>query len=244
MTDITFIAGGSKGLGAALVKSLLKQNHMVFEFSRTDNNPQHINCDFNHPNAAKTIFNQTFASHLNNNYPSINLIINTATLAPFGSISSATYNELNAHLNINIASTLFLIQSFLSAFQNTNTKKTITYISSGAARRAIPGMAMYSASKAFFERFIDTLAEEQKSTTCPIDCMVINPGVMNTDMQAEIRAQSADDFPMVGQWNELHQKGQLANPIAVATVCTDLILETGINGGYYTAQNLFKPKTK
>lgn len=244
MKSLTFIAGGSKGLGAALLHSFQLRNHEVYELSRTNNNPQHINCDFNQPTEANTVFNNTFASHLSNNYQSINLVINTATLTPFGSISSATYNELNRHININIESTLLLLQSFISTFQNTNSKKTISYISSGAARRAIPGLAMYSASKAFFERFIDTLAEEQKSTTCPFNCMIINPGVMNTDMQSEIRAQSIEDFPMVGSWIELHKSGQLANPVDVASVCTDLILKTGVNGGYYTAQNLLNPNKK
>ncbi len=87
---------------------------------------------------------------------------------------------------------------------------------------------------------IDTIAAEQNEQNFPIKCMVINPGVMNTGMQTEIRSQSAEDFPMVGMWNELHQKGQLAAPSDVAAVCLDLLLNTGINGGYYTAQEFLK----
>ncbi|WP_162846777.1 SDR family NAD(P)-dependent oxidoreductase [Marinicella litoralis] len=239
MTHITFIAGGSKGLGAAMVDTFKAEKHVVYEFSRTGRSDTHIACDFTQPELAQKTFNKTFKTHASKQHDSINLLINTAILAPFGSITRADNNTINAHLNINIDSTLLLIQSFLTVFQNNPTNKTITYISSGAARRAIPGLALYSASKAFFERLIDTLATEQAAMTDPIRCMVINPGVMNTDMQTEIRAQSAENFPMVDMWNELHRKGQLADPHEVAAVCAQLVIKTGVNGAYYSAQELF-----
>lgn len=135
---------------------------------------------------------------------------------------------------------MYLLQSFIQHFQHVAVKKTITYISSGAARRDIPGLAMYSASKAFFERFLDTTATEQERCKNPFDCLIINPGVMNTGMQTEIRSQSKEDFPMVDMWNELHMKGQLANPSDIAQVCFDLITDSGRNGGYYTAQDLME----
>ncbi len=99
------------------------------------------------------------------------------------------------------------------------------------------GTGRYSASKAFFERLIDTLSAEQASEQHPVQCMIINPGVMNTDMQAEIRSQDDKDFPMVGMWNEWHQQGKLADPKDIAGVCFRLITDEGKNGGYYTAQD-------
>lgn len=238
MTHLTFIAGGSKGLGAAMVKSFQTENHEVYEFSRTGKQSIHIDCDFGLPSEAKAVFEATFHTHSNKDYQSINLLINTAILPPFGALAMASNNQINAHLAINIDSTVFLIQSFLSAFQNKPVQKTITYLSSGAARRAIPGLAMYSASKAFFERLVNTIAEEQKSAAHPFKCILVNPGVMDTGMQSEIRAQSVETFPMVKMWNDLHHKGLLANPADVAAVCTDLVINSGVNGSYYTAQDL------
>ena len=240
MTDLTYIAGGSKGLGAALMQTFTKQNHEVIEFSRSGKGDKHIDCDFNDTQATARILQNHFSNTETSEVKHINLIINTATLSPFGPLAKADNETIQQHLNINIESTLSLIQAFLTAFQHHPAKKTLTYISSGAARRAIPGLAMYSASKAFFERFVDTLGEEQLQESHPIQCMIINPGVMNTGMQSEIRAQQAEDFPMVGLWQQWYEQGKLADPNDIATVCYRLISAEGENRGYYVAQDYLK----
>jgi len=221
-----------------MVESFQTNNHTVYEFSRTGELPLHIDCDFGIPSQAKTVFDTTFQTHSKQTYQSVNLLINTAVLAPFGSLSLASNHQISTHLAVNIDSTILLIQAFLKAFENSPITKSLAYISSGAARRAIPGLAMYSASKAFFERLINTIAEEQKSASHPFKCMVINPGVMNTDMQNEIRSQSEENFPMVSMWNDLHKNGQLADPKDIAAVCTELVTKSGVNGGHYVAQQL------
>lgn len=240
MNAITYIAGGSKGLGAALVERFEQQQHQVFEFSRSGHHKNHISCDFNDVATAGTIFDETFSQSFENTATSLNLIINTAVLQPFGSLVKTDEAVIQQHININITTTMLLLKSFITAFQQLPCKKTIAYISSGAARRDIPGLAMYSASKAFFERFIDTTATEQKTCKHPFDCMIINPGVMDTGMQQEIRTQSKNDFPMVDLWSDLHKNGQLAAPSAIAEICQQLITLSGQNGGYYTAQEFLQ----
>ncbi len=236
MTDLTFIAGGSKGLGSELVNIFSQHNHLVLEFSRSGQGDHHIACDFSNSQACIETIKNTFAKHTTNKLNSVNLLINTAIIAPFGPIAKADHHSIRNHLMINVESTLLLLREFLAAFHDHAIEKSITYISSGASRRAIPGMAIYSASKAFFDRYMDTLAEEQSNEPHPFQCMTINPGVMNTGMQVEIRAQNAEDFPMVDMWHEFHEKGQLADPKDIAEVCYRLISKEGENGGYYTAQ--------
>ncbi len=236
MSSITFIAGGSKGLGQALCEQFQQANHQVFEFSRSGSGPHHIDCDFSQPEQASQIFQQCFDQQKEANPQQVNLIINTAILAPFGGLAQAEAKQIKQHLAINIESTVALIQAFAASFQDSPANKTLAYISSGAARRAIAGLGLYSASKAFFERLVDTMAEEQRAQPQPIDCLVINPGVMNTGMQAEIRSQSEADFPMLPWWQSLYEQGQLADPDDIARICFDLITTSGENGGYYTAQ--------
>lgn len=236
---ITIIAGGSKGLGAALVKTFTDENHEIIELSRSGRGSYHIDCDFINPEKSFHTFLNTF-KNLHHELKEVNLIINTAVLAPFGSLKETDFDAIQQHLNININTTMLLVHAFVKSLQELPINKTITYISSGAARREIPGLAMYSASKAFFERFIDTTATEQQSSKHPIKCMIINPGVMNTDMQSEIRSQSKENFPMVDMWQDWYDNDQLANPIEIAQVCFDLITSSGKNGGYYTAQQLLK----
>lgn len=238
--SLTVIAGGSKGLGAALVAAFSQEQHRVIEFSRSGTGDTHIDCDFSQTDSATQVFQNTFSDLSNQSYVHINLIVNTAVLAPFGSLQDTNQQAIETHLDINVNSTMMLLHAFIKFFQNHSAKKTISYISSGAAQRDIPGLAMYSASKAFFERFIKTTAIEQQTCEYPIKCMVINPGVMNTDMQAEIRTQSPNDFPMVNLWQDWHRKGQLAAPEDIARICYGLIDNSGENGGYYVAQEYLK----
>ncbi|MCX7554028.1 SDR family NAD(P)-dependent oxidoreductase [Marinicella sp. S1101] len=234
---LTFIAGGSKGLGAALTNAFETKGHEVFDFSRTGEGEHHIACDFAKADDANQIFEATFKQAASRpDIKEINLIVNTAVLKPFGSLTKTQSGEVAQHLTINVTATMYLLRAFILNFQDHSARKTIVYVSSGAARRDIPGLAMYSASKAFFERFIDTTATEQKACEHPISCMTINPGVMDTGMQVEIRAQDQQDFPMVDMWNELHQKGQLAAPEDIAAVFVKLMASEATNGGYYTAQ--------
>ena len=238
MTAITIIAGGSTGLGAALVDKFNQNQHQVHEFSRSGSGPGHIDCDFSHVDQSQQLF-QRFFSGLTD-FDEINLVINTATLAPFGGIGDADLDVIEQHLAINVQTTTLLIQSFLATFSQIEALKTITYISSGAARRPIPGLALYSASKAFFERLIDTISAEQQEQPHPFKCLVINPGVMDTGMQQEIRSQDEADFPLVGMWQEWHEAGQLAQPEDIARVCYELITEKADHGDYCVAQDWLK----
>lgn len=225
-------------MGAALVDKFNQNHHQVHEFSRSGSGPGHIDCDFSHVDQSQQLF-QRFFSGLTD-FDEINLVINTATLAPFGGMSNADLAVIEQHLAINVQTTTLLIQSFLATFGQIEALKTITYISSGAARRPIPGLALYSASKAFFERLIDTISAEQQEQPHPFKCLVINPGVMDTGMQQEIRSQDEADFPLVGMWQEWHEAGQLAQPEDIARVCYELITEKADPGDYCVAQDWLK----
>lgn len=230
---VTFIAGGSKGLGLAIYQQLRQASHTLVEFSRSGDHLGHLDCDFANPEKAsdvfKTAFNEKYsrASH-------INLIINAATLEPFGTLSRATAHSINEHIAINVESITHLVRLFARAYQDHPAIKTLTFISSGAANRAIPGMSMYSASKAYGERLIDTLREEQQQEKKPIQVMVINPGVMDTEMQRTIRAQKEQDFPMRNHWQQLYDNNQLAQPEQIAAFVIDKI--NNPEPGYHKAQ--------
>lgn len=230
---ITFIAGGSKGLGLAIYQELREAGHTLVEFSRSGDHQGHLDCDFSKPDKAinvfKTAFNEKYqhASH-------INLIINTATLEPFGPIQNASVNDINTHLLINVETITHLVRLFARAYQGHAAQKTLSYVSSGAANRAIPGMSMYSASKAYGERLIDTFREEQKQQSQPIQTMIINPGVMDTDMQSTIRAQKKTDFPMRDHWQQLYDNNELAKPEDIARFIINKINTR--EPGYHKAQ--------
>jgi NAD(P)-dependent dehydrogenase (short-subunit alcohol dehydrogenase family) len=85
----------------------------------------------------------------------------------------------------------------------------VVFISSGAAARPIRHWAAYCAAKAGGEMFFRVLAEERPD----LSVVSVNPGRMDTAMQAVLRRSS---FPDKGSFIDSHERGELASPAVVA----------------------------
>ena len=85
-------------------------------------------------------------------------------------------------------------------------------ISSGAARKPYPGWAVYCASKAALDRYSEVLQVEAPFA----QIASIAPGVLDTAMQADIRQSTAEDFPNIQRFIDLHAEQALSSPLAVA----------------------------
>ena len=85
-------------------------------------------------------------------------------------------------------------------------------ISSGAARKPYPGWAVYCASKAALDRYSEVLQVEAPFA----QIASIAPGVLDTAMQADIRQSTAEDFPNIQRFIDLHAEQVLSSPLAVA----------------------------
>jgi NAD(P)-dependent dehydrogenase (short-subunit alcohol dehydrogenase family) len=104
-------------------------------------------------------------------------------------------------------------------------------ISSGAALYGYGGWTLYCAAKAGLENFIRALATEQKMEAHPFIAVNINPGVMDTEMQALIRATSAADFPDVGRFVHRKEQGELALPDGVAAAIMRIVESAALESG-------------
>ena len=83
----------------------------------------------------------------------------------------------------------------------------IVHISSGAARRPIPGWSVYCATKAAVDQHALTVAAEALPG---VRIGAIAPGVVDTGMQAEIR--SSAEFPGRASFVSLKETGGLLTP--------------------------------
>jgi benzil reductase ((S)-benzoin forming) len=94
---------------------------------------------------------------------------------------------------------------------------TILYISSGAAHRQIGGLAVYSVTKSAGEAFCAAVAA-QHAGEARIRVAVVQPGVVDTGMQTTMREYAHRDvyFPDREHFLALHERGELADPRAVA----------------------------
>jgi benzil reductase ((S)-benzoin forming) len=85
----------------------------------------------------------------------------------------------------------------------------VVNVSSGAAHRAVPGLAAYCASKAALRMAGMVAAAELDDDTAIYS---YEPGVVDTEMQRAAREMPLDEFPSGAMFRQYHAEGRLAAP--------------------------------
>lgn len=143
---------------------------------------------------------------------SVALLNNAGSLQPMGPASRLAPAEIARALSLNVAAPLMLGSALLAAARSA-TDLRILHVSSGAARSAYPGWNIYCASKAALDQHARALALEQHPG---LRIEALAPGVIDTAMQAEIRAASLNVFPPRERFDALWRSGALASPVETA----------------------------
>ena len=138
------------------------------------------------------------------------LINNAGTLGPVGPLGRQDDEALTDLIALNIGAPLTLANTLARRFGG---PLRIAHIASGAGRSPIPGWSLYGASKAALDHHARCV---QADAAPRIRISSIAPGVIDTDMQACIRATAAEDFPLLERFLKLKASGQLSSPDEVA----------------------------
>ncbi len=207
MKKLAIISGGSKGLGAALGQIYQSHDWQVFEFSRSAPHTYSLACDFSQLPQAEEILEQHFAHWAEQDWSEIHLIHNVGRLGEVGPV--AKIKDWQASIDVNFGSLVLTTQVFARHFQAHAAKKSLAAVSSGAAQRDMKGWSLYCSTKAAMDRFTTCFALEQAAETSPIQAVILNPGVMDTQMQTQIRGSDPADFPDLQQFLDLKAQGQL-----------------------------------
>ena len=144
------------------------------------------------------------------------LIHNAAVVEPIGAVGTLLPEQLIDAVAVNLTAPMLLTNAFLAAAP-VDLPVTILFISSGAAHRVIDGWSVYGSTKrggeAFFEAIAAQLADRPGARV-----VNVNPGVMDTGMQAAIREAAASDawFPDADRYVGLYERGELPAPDQVA----------------------------
>ncbi|AOY01175.1 SDR family NAD(P)-dependent oxidoreductase [Jeongeupia sp. USM3] len=230
MNKLALITGGSHGLGAALVDHYLAAGWTVHEFSRSGLGAAHVQADFADPDAAVATLAARFAEFASRPWDEIVLINNAGTLTPLLPLAQQHDAQITASLNVNVMTAVRVIAAFLRRFQDVAAVKTVAQISSGAALRGYGSWSLYCAGKAAVDHLLRAVAVEQAGAVHPVTCISIDPDVMDTQMQTEIRGTSVDDFPDVARFIARKQDGKLRTPESVAAYVAGVIA-CGPEGG-------------
>jgi benzil reductase ((S)-benzoin forming) len=214
MGHLFLISGASRGLGAALAECALADGHSVISIARSPcPHGDWLALDLVDHARIEPAIGKTLALHAGRRDGYV-LVNNAAMLEPIGSEHDS--QAATDHLAVNLVAPVMLSRAFLRALTDVDAPKRIVNISSGAAVRPFDGWAMYCASKAGLDQFGRCLALEQQRARHPADVVSVSPGVIDTAMQATIRASDPDRFPLVDAFRGLQAEGELQSPAEVA----------------------------
>lgn len=162
--------------------------------------------------------------------PPVVLVNNAAVVAPLGATQTLDARAVATAVAVNIAAPINLSAMVLPAMIATGWGRIVN-ISSGIAATpaAMPGMTVYSASKAALEAHTLNLAAELAGSG--VTANVYRPGAVDTAMQRWIREQPAEQIgaALRDRFAAMHAGGQLITPERSAASLLDRIAgaETG-----------------
>ncbi|EIM75691.1 short-chain dehydrogenase/reductase SDR [Nitritalea halalkaliphila LW7] len=215
-----------------MLQQLLRDPEMeVWGFSRTRPEVEHARffwqeADLAAPGVGFTVPEAacTAKSQEGNPLQAVYLINNAGWIGEIRHVGQLTSAGIAALFQLNTTAPLQLMNQFLALYgQDENLKRVILNISSGAALKAIDGWSAYSASKAALNRYSETVALEAAHRNSSLRCFSVAPGVVDTEMQADIRRAPADEFRNLEKFTQLKSSGQLWTPERSASRCLDLL---------------------
>lgn len=227
MTKLIVLTGSSRGLGHAIYQQLLEhKNAKLICLSRNvtaqqsslieseQNNFNFITMDLSSADDAE------FESQLENKirecvaheaYNEIVFISNASVIDPIGKVGQLDTAAIKQATHINFLAPMLISQLLIRLAESLSVKLKIINISSGAAKHPISGWPVYCATKSAMVMFFDVMS------SMPIcEVIHIDPGVLDTQMQSQIRQSSQQDFPAVREFRDMQENGRLAAPSVVA----------------------------
>ena len=139
------------------------------------------------------------------------LINNAGTVAPMALSGHYPEPPVANAIHLNLTAPILLSNAFIQQLPAQLHGKLL-HISSGAAQTPYPGWGVYGASKAGLDHF-SRIVQKEHPELCSV---ALYPGVVNTGMQAHIRAQDKADFPNLDQFIALKDNAALSEPEHVA----------------------------
>ena len=139
------------------------------------------------------------------------MVNNAGVIAPISLLADAEPDAWRYNIAVNLDG-VFLTCRFALPGMLQRGWGRIVNVSSGSARGTTAGWSAYSAAKAGVEAMTGVLAREVGDRGVRVNA--VRPGIVDTEMQAEIRGSSADQFTPenVERFRGYKERGLLRDP--------------------------------
>lgn len=211
------LTGHTRGLGAAIAAELLSRGIPLLGLARTANaalartyphSLQQVELDLADSASLAQWLRGDALHRFISGSPVVLLINNAGMLQPVGPIETQSPADIARAVTLNVATPMMLTSAVATASSDAHERRVV-HISSGAGRTAYPGWSVYGATKAALDHHARTVALDHGPA---LRICSLAPGVVDTAMQAEIRATPEDRFPLRARFDALKREGALAAP--------------------------------
>ena len=215
----TIVTGASRGLGLAVAEQLLARGERVLAIARkappiTHPKLEVWTADLADAAALSVRLGDWIA--VDEQAQAFTLINNAGVISALAPLADGTAADLANAIRVGLEAPLLLTAAFLKATAHRSVPRKVLLVSSGLGRRAMAGSASYCAAKAGMDHLARAVALEEATRPNGAKIVSLAPGVIDTDMQVQLRGADPAAFPERERFMNLKTGGQLDSPATAA----------------------------
>ncbi|HXS68317.1 MAG TPA: glucose 1-dehydrogenase [Candidatus Polarisedimenticolia bacterium] len=233
---VAVVTGASKGIGASIARQLAAEgasvvvnyassragaDKVVNEIAAGGGKAVAVQGDVARKADIEKLFAETKKA-----FGKLDVLVNNAGIYEFLPLDQVTPEHFHKQFDLNVLGLLLTTQEAIKQFPNAS---SVINISSVAGTSAMPGGAVYSATKAAVNAVTQSLARELGPRKIRVNS--ISPGMIETEGLRSIGVAESDFRKQVEKQTPL---GRIGQPAEIATVATFLACD---DSGWITGEN-------